>query len=63
VTAGVGARGATWRERLVVPLAVACLHFGYGTGMLREAGRRLLVGGRTLCTARAARTGGVGCRG
>ncbi len=30
-----------WREALLVPLAVACVHFGYGAGMLWGAARWL----------------------
>jgi len=34
------ARGARWRERLLVPCAVAAMHIAYGAGLLRELLRR-----------------------
>src|SRR5262249_45049049 len=34
------ARGADWRERLLLPSAMAGMHVAYGLGMLREAGSR-----------------------
>jgi cellulose synthase/poly-beta-1,6-N-acetylglucosamine synthase-like glycosyltransferase len=41
VVAGVQAARAGWREALLVPLAIACVHFGYGAGMLWAAARRM----------------------
>jgi len=43
--AGAQASRAGWREALLVPLAIACVHFGYGAGMLWAAARRM---GRSL---------------
>jgi succinoglycan biosynthesis protein ExoA len=34
--AACAARGATWRERLLLPGAVAGMHLAYGAGLLRE---------------------------
>ena len=36
--ASCAARGARWRERLLLPCAVAGMHLAYGAGLLREAG-------------------------
>lgn len=41
VLAGVQAARAGWREALLVPLAIACVHFGYGVGMLWGAAGRM----------------------
>lgn len=38
--AGLQAARSGWREALLVPLAIACVHFGYGAGMLWGAARR-----------------------
>jgi len=38
--AACSARGARWRERLLVPCAVAAMHIAYGAGLLRELLRR-----------------------
>jgi len=45
VLAGVQAARVGWREALLVPPAIACVHFGYGAGMLWAAARRM---GRSL---------------
>jgi GT2 family glycosyltransferase len=39
--AGLQAARSGWREALLVPLAIACVHFGYGAGMLWGAARRV----------------------
>jgi glycosyltransferase involved in cell wall biosynthesis len=39
--AAVQAARAGWREALLMPLAIACVHFGYGIGMLWGAGVRM----------------------
>jgi hypothetical protein len=41
VLAGIQAARSGWREALLVPLAIACVHFGYGAGMLWGATRWL----------------------
>jgi succinoglycan biosynthesis protein ExoA len=41
VLAGAQAARSGWREALLVPLAIACVHFGYGAGMLWGAARWL----------------------
>jgi glycosyltransferase involved in cell wall biosynthesis len=41
VLAGLQAVRTGWREALLVPLAIACVHFGYGAGMLWGAVRWL----------------------
>jgi GT2 family glycosyltransferase len=41
VLAGAQAAHSGWREALLVPLAIACVHFGYGAGMLWGAARWL----------------------
>ena len=38
--AACSARGARWRERLLLPCAVAGMHLAYGAGLLRELVRR-----------------------
>src|SRR4029077_9801228 len=38
--AACSARGARWRERLLLPCAVAAMHIAYGAGLLRELLRR-----------------------
>ena len=38
--AACSARGARWRERLLLPCAVAGMHLAYGAGLLRESVRR-----------------------
>jgi glycosyltransferase involved in cell wall biosynthesis len=43
--AALQAARAGWREALLVPPAIACVHFGYGAGMLWAAARRM---GRSL---------------
>jgi len=40
VAAAFAARGAEWRERLLLPLAVAGMHLAYGLGMLRTLASR-----------------------
>jgi glycosyltransferase involved in cell wall biosynthesis len=40
--ASVQAARAGWREALLVPLAIACVHFGYGIGMLWGAAGRVV---------------------
>lgn len=40
VLASVRAARSGWREALLVPLAIACVHFGYGAGMLWGVVRR-----------------------
>src|SRR5262245_35300764 len=42
--AACAARGARWRERLLLPCAVAGMHLAYGAGLLYEARRRGSVG-------------------
>jgi succinoglycan biosynthesis protein ExoA len=39
VGAACAARGARWRERLLLPCAVAGMHLAYGAGLLRESVR------------------------
>jgi glycosyltransferase involved in cell wall biosynthesis len=41
--AACAARGARWRERVLMPCAVAGMHLAYGAGLLREA---VAIGGR-----------------
>jgi succinoglycan biosynthesis protein ExoA len=40
VAAACTARGAGWRERLLLPFAVGGIHLAYGAGLLREAAAR-----------------------
>jgi GT2 family glycosyltransferase len=39
VAAACTARGAAWRERLLLPCAVGGMHLAYGAGLLREAAK------------------------
>jgi GT2 family glycosyltransferase len=55
VLAGVQAARAGWREALLVPAAIACVHFGYGAGMLWGVTRR--AAGRLASPRRREDTG------
>ena len=43
VAAACAARGAEWRERLLLPVAVGGMHLAYGAGLLHELMRRSRV--------------------
>jgi succinoglycan biosynthesis protein ExoA len=64
VAAACTARGAAWRERLLLPWAVGGMHLAYGAGLLREAARRDSLPRSRSCTMRVdtqpSRTAAVG---